>query len=316
VIGGLLARAGENVTLIGRRKHVEAINAEGLIIDGSLGTFTVPVHANEELDFRPGLALLAVKAQDVEAACKQIGPSVAGVPIVTLQNGVRSHETAASLLGKDNVLSGAVLFNACYLSPGRATYGVKGGLVIGEAFQKKGKRVEEIGSVLGRAVPTKITDNIQGALWTKLLVNVFGNSLESMTGMGFGECMKYPELREIGIMILREAFKTAEGTGVGLESLPGVPIGLFRSLVRSPLGLASNILMLTMSGAKTLTSTLQSLRRGRPTEIDYLNGEIAAQAEKLRLAAPCNSKVVELVHEIERTGRFFPPSYLAEQFLK
>jgi 2-dehydropantoate 2-reductase len=99
---------------------------------------------------------------------------------------------------------------------------------------------------------------------------------------------------------------------VKLESLPGIPIGLFGSIVQSPLVLASLMLKPTMSGAKTLTSTLRSIRRGRPTEIDYLNGEIVTQAKRLNIAAPYNAKVVELVHEIERTGRFYPPSYLAE----
>jgi 2-dehydropantoate 2-reductase len=162
VVGGLLARTGENVTLIARRAHAEAINTNGLGIDGVLGTFTVPVQAKEELTFRPDLVLLAVKTQDVEAACMQIKPYATDVPVVTLQNGIRSDEIAASLLGQENIVSGVVLLNASFLNPGYVTYGVKGTLLIGEAFRKNGKRVEEIATILSRAIKTEVTDNIYG----------------------------------------------------------------------------------------------------------------------------------------------------------
>jgi 2-dehydropantoate 2-reductase len=312
VVGGLLAQTGENVTLIARRAHAEAISTNGLSIDGVLGTFTVPMQAKEELTFRPDLVLLTVKTQDVEAACRQIKPYTTDVPVVTLQNGTRSGEIAASLLGQDNIVSGVVLFNASFLNSGYVTYGVKGTLLVGEAFRKNGKRVEEIATILSRAVKTKVTDNIHGAHWTKLLVNVMGNSLEAMTGLSFGECMRHPELRRVGVSIVREAFEVVEKAGIELESLPGLPIGVFRFTVKSPLVVASLILGLTMGGTNTLTSTLQSIRRGRPTEIDYLNGEIVTQGKKLDIATPYNSKVVELVREIEQTGQFYSPSYLVK----
>ena len=122
LIGGLLARAGEDVTLIARQAQVEAINAQGLRIDGLLGKLTIPVRAAETLDFQPDLALLAVKTQDVEAACRQVAAYVRAIPIVTLQNGVRSDEIVATLLPRENIISGVVLFNAQFLEPGKVTY--------------------------------------------------------------------------------------------------------------------------------------------------------------------------------------------------
>lgn len=119
-------------------------------------------------------------------------------------------------------------------------------------------------------------------------------------------------MRRVGIFILREAFEVAENAGVKLESLPGLPIGAFRFTVKSPLAVASLILRLTMSDTNTLTSTLQSIRRGRPTEINYLSGEIVTQGKKLDIATPYNAKVVELVREMEQTGRFYSPSHLVK----
>ena len=89
VIGGLLARAHEDVTLVGRRPHVDAVNRNGLRIDGALGAMQVRVKAAETLDFRPDVALLTVKTQGVAATAREVSPYVVGVPVVTMQNGVR-----------------------------------------------------------------------------------------------------------------------------------------------------------------------------------------------------------------------------------
>jgi 2-dehydropantoate 2-reductase len=142
-----------------------------------------------------------------------------------------------------------------------------------------------------------------------------GNSLEAMTGLSFGACMRYPGLRRVGLFILREAFAVAAKVGVKLEPLPGFPVTAFRFIIRSPLAVASLILRLTMGATDTLTSTLQSIRRGRPTEIDYLNGEIVTQGQKVNIATPYNAKVVELVREVEQTGQFYSPAQLESQFL-
>lgn len=314
VIGGLLARQGEDITLIARRAHAEAINTDGLHIDGAAGAFTVSVPAQEELDFKPELALIAVKSQDVEPVCRQIAPYVSGIPVVMLQNGVRSDEIAASVLGSEQIIGGVIIFNARFLNPGHVTYGVEGSILIGEPFQANGKRTEQIAAILNQAIKTELHDNIAGVRWTKLLVNIIGNSLEAMTGLSFGECMKNADMRRIGILITREAFEVVEQPGVSLEPLPDLPISAFRLTIMSPMAIASLVLRLTMSSRDTVTSTLQSIRRGKPTEIDYLNGEIVAQGKRLGIPTPHNARVVELVHEIEQTGQFYSPADLAHRF--
>ncbi|MCD4779816.1 MAG: 2-dehydropantoate 2-reductase [Candidatus Omnitrophica bacterium] len=315
VIGGLLAREGENATLIARKAHVETINKNGLFIDGILGSFSVHVQAKEELTFRPDLVLLTVKAQDVESVCRQIKPYITDVPVVTLQNGIRSEEMAASLLGEKNIIRGVVLFNAQFLKSGCVTYGEKGSLLLGEAFRQNGRRVADIAGILRRAIKTEVSDNIYGVRWTKLLVRVMVNSLEAMTGLSFKECMRYPGMRRIGMFILREAFEVVEKAGVKLEPLPGLPLTVFKLIIKSPLVIASLALRLRMSSTDTITSTLQSMRRGRPTEINYLNGEIVIQGRAVNISTPYNLKAVELVHAVERTGRFCSPLHLESQFL-
>jgi 2-dehydropantoate 2-reductase len=315
LIGGLLARAGENVTLIARKAHVDAIHEKGLRIDGALGTLSVPVKAAIALDFRPDLVLLSVKTQDVESTCQSIKTFLKDSTVVTLQNGVSSDNILASFVSEDNIISGVVMLNAQFLEPGKITYARIGSLVIGEAFGRNGQRIREIQTLLSRAIITKISDNIRGTHWSKLLLNNLGNGLEAITGMTVGECMDHKKLRIIGILILREGYRVIRKAGIVLAPLPGVPVAMLKVISRSPLPLASMILRSSMGSLRTVSSTLQSLRRGRPTEIDYLNGEIVRLGRQLSVPTPCNSKVVEIVKRVEETSRFLAPDELAESFL-
>jgi len=314
LLGGLLARAGEDVTLIGRPAHVNAIRASGLHVDGALGDFVVNVNAAESLDFRPDVALLAVKTQDVELACRQYEAFLQDVRVVTLQNGVRSDDIAASVLPRKNILSGVVIFNAQYLEPGRVTLALGGVLVIGEAFAKNGLRAQGIRALLDKALQTRLSDNIQGAHYTKLLVNNLANGLEAMTGLSIQACMRRASLRHIGAAMLREGYQTVTAAGIRLEPLPGIPLGLLRLIGQAPLALSAAMLSVTVGSLNTLSSTLQSLRRGKPTEIEYLNGEIVRLGLKVRRPTPYNSLVVEVVKEAEASGHFGAPETIARRF--
>jgi 2-dehydropantoate 2-reductase len=314
LIGGLLARAGEDVTLIARPAHVKAISADGLHIEGVLGDLVIAVKAAEALDFRPDLTLLAVKSQDLESACQLYRDYLQDCLVVTLQNGVRSDEIAARLLPKENLLSGVVMMNVQFLQPGRITYARSGALVIGKAFGQNNQQTADVQSTLNRAVRTHISHDIQGAHWTKLLVNNLANGLEAMTGLPIRECLRHAELRKIGILALREGRQVIEKAGIRLGPLPGVPGPALRLIIHAPYPIAAWILNRSMGSLNTLSSTLQSLRRGQPTEIDYLNGEIARLGQQIGVATPLNSKVVELVKDVEKSGRFYSPDDIIRKF--
>lgn len=107
-LGALLARRGQDVTLIGRPAHVAAIRSDGLRVEGHPGEFTVQVNAAETLDFQPDLALLTVKTQDVTTAVQDNLACLTDVPLVTLQNGVRSDALVAALLPSHQILRHSV----------------------------------------------------------------------------------------------------------------------------------------------------------------------------------------------------------------
>ena len=306
VMGGLLARAHEDVTLIGRRPHVDAINRNGLRIDGALGTIQVRVKAAERLDFRPDLALLTVKTQGVAVTAQEVYPYVVGVPVVTMQNGVRSDELVADVLGMEDILSCVVLFGATFLEPGSVTYSPQGKLVLGAPFGPIDERTRTVAAILNKAVPTHLTANIAGAHWMKLIINE-NNALPAVTGLSIQDVNRQPALRRLSVLMMREAAATIAAAGIKLVSLPGVSATALRAMLRLPLPAASRLLrLLSQSLGKTpaLGSTLQSVRRGEETEIDYLNGEVVALGRRTGTPTPYNAAVVKLVHEVEATGTF------------
>jgi 2-dehydropantoate 2-reductase len=307
VLGALLHRAGGNVVLIARPAHTAAIRQHGLRVDGDGGDFIAPVEAAESLNFRPDFVLLTVKTQDVVAAVKANQTFLNDVPVVTFQNGVRSDELVASILSREQILSAVVLMHVTYLLPGKVTVVYRGELMLGCPFGLRDSRLEDIAHILNQAVPTRLTDNIQGAHWLKLIVNL-NNALPAITNLTVSEVYRSTFLRSLAVGLIREGLRIIGRANIRLESLPEVSVGLTKLINWMPSGIAGRIAAAKVRRLTTVWplwgSTLQSIRRGRPTEIDYLNGEIVELGKRCGEATPLNSRIVELVHQVERTGQF------------
>ena len=142
-LGALLHRSGQNVVLIARPAHTAAIHQHGLRVDGDTGNFIAAVEATETLNFRPDLALLTVKAQDVVAAVKANQAFLNDVPVVTFQNGIRSDDLVASILPPEQILSAVVLMHATYLLPGKVTVVYRGKLILGRPFGPRDGKLED-----------------------------------------------------------------------------------------------------------------------------------------------------------------------------
>ena len=318
LLGGMLTRHGKKVTLIGNPAHVEAIQQKGLRIEGVAGAFKVTINAARELDFSPDIVFISVKSQDVEKTCQKINPHIGDIPIIMMQNGVDSFKIAGSIFGEKNIISCVLLLNAKFEKPGVVTYVNENSIVIGEAFAKNDEtRIKRIQSLLNPLSRTEISKNIIGAQWTKLFINAMGNALDGMTGLPMGEYIQYRRLRRIGILLLKEALRLVSEAGIQLESLPGIPLRDFKLMVSLPIPIATWLLgyaMRSRGNSEIVTSTLQSLRKGKKTEIDYLNGEFVKLGKQIGCPAPYNTKVVELIHEIERRGSFYTPDALYKLF--
>ncbi len=317
VLGALLSRAGQDVTLIGRSEHLNAISQNGLIVNGVLGTFITHPAIAEILNNRPDFAFLTVKTQDVLPALQSNLPFLRGVTIVTFQNGLRSDELVATLLPRTQIISAVVNSGASYLTPGTVTINYSGSLVVGRPFGAHDTEVDIVARILNVAFPTVVSDNIQGAHWLKLIVNL-NNAFPAMTNLTLSQVYTDAYLRQLAVRVMREGLKVAKGANIQLESLPGTSVGLIQLMARLPIQLASQLLSTNIRKIESewplMGSTLQSLRRGRPTEIDYLNGEIVRLGQQHNIPTPLNATIVDIIHQIEQTGQFLQPETIRVMF--
>ena len=306
LVAGYLHQAGGDVTLIGKDKDVTAINECGLAVDGVRGQMTLMVRVSRELEKGADLVVLAVKTQDIVQTLRQNPEALRDAIVLTVQNGVRAEELVAEVVPRENIMSSIVMFGATYLEPGRITHNFEGDWIIGRTYAPNDSRVTEIGRILGKAFSGPIADRIRGMKWLKLFLNL-NNCLPALTGQSMQETFAHPEICKISMRLWREALAVTDRAGITLEALPEFPVERLRGLAGMPLDEASQIYAKIMAGLSEeplYGSVLQSIKRGRSSEIDYLNGEIARLGDETGSEATLNKRVTEMVHSVERNGEF------------
>lgn len=307
-IGGVIAArldaVGHDVTVTARGENLAAIREGGLRIKGGYGEHTARVAALEALSEAPDAAILAVKATGAIEALEANRASLMGVPLLVVQNGLGGERAAARLLGHERVAGGLALMAANSLEPGIVTVTAPGDTIVGGA---EGAR---FAALLGDALPTSETPSIEGAQWTKLLINMV-NAIPAIVGHSVQDVIRDPGLRRVMLASMRETARTGLAAGVRFQPLQGLTPLLVRVVVYAPRRIAQQIPLRIkdrLGDVPNMGSTQQSIRRGQPTEVDAINGAVVAEAARIGLEAPVNAALVELVHEVERTGDFIAPS--------
>jgi 2-dehydropantoate 2-reductase len=317
VAGALLHEKGHAVTLVSRDpRQVRAINREGLSLDGISAKNNFVIYAARSLEFIPDLAFLAVKTQDLETACKQIA-GMGDFPVLTMQNGLMADEIAGSILGRERIISSVVMFGATYKEPGHVTYNFPGGLVIGKAFGADGGGlVEKAKSIMSGPLDVRVADNIQAMHRAKLILNL-NNALACILGKNLQDTFSDKRICILGLSLMREAWEVFESCGMEMADLPNLPLEKLKSLLYAPEEVGAQIYGNIMRGLSHIPlpgSVLQSVMRGRASEVDYLNGEVARAARKIGLEARLNSKAAELVKEVEKINHFLSIEEMLKRF--
>ncbi len=277
--GGMLARAGNEVTLIARPQHVEAVTRNGLFLDTKQFQERVKVKANPLADGVRGaeLVLFCVKSSDTETAGKAMAPHLdANALVLNLQNGVDNSERLQPLL-KQRVAPAVVYVATEMAGPGHVKHHGRGELVVdAEIVKKVGETFEQAGITL------KPSDNVAGMLWSKLVINCAYNAISAITRLPYGKFIDAPGVQDVMRSVVRECEAVAKAAGVKL------PPGMWE-IVHGVAG--------TMPTQHS--STAQDLQRGKPTEIDHLNGFVVRKGEALGVPAPVNRTLHALVKLIE-----------------
>lgn len=314
LVAGYLKLKGEDVALVGHNPAVEAVRKNGLRISGARGDLEIQIDISRRLKEKPDLLILAVKTQDIGQALKDNSGFLKDALVLTTENGIRADDITAEYVTKENILSSIVLFGATSLEPGKIIHNFEGSWVIGSLFGASGSRAVELSRVLEKAFPAAVAEDLRGMKYLKIFVNA-NNCIPAILGLSMQEAFSDIAISSISMRIWKEGLEVVNKSGIKLVSLPDFPLERMIKLAEMPLAGSAGIfsgIMKGLSKKPVYGSILQSIKRGKPSEIDYINGEFVALAEEGGLRAPLNRKLVEMVHQVEASGRFFSRKELIE----
>ena len=278
--GGLLARAGHTVTLIARPSHVQAIAAHGLRLQTATSDEHIALNANSDVAALKDaeLVLFCVKSSDTESAGAQMKAYLRkDATVLSLQNGVDNAQRLQAVLGQD-VIATVVYVATAMAGPGHVQHFGRGDLVLGQHA-----RSEQLAQLLSEAgIPSTVSNNVQGALWTKLIINCTYNAASAITQRPYGELVQQPGMWQLMRSAHDECIAVAHAAGVKLDA-PLWP--MIENIAR------------TMQGQ--YSSTAQDLQKNKATEIDHLNGFIVRQGQQLGVSTPVNAALQTLVKALQ-----------------
>ncbi|HSV35560.1 MAG TPA: 2-dehydropantoate 2-reductase [Ramlibacter sp.] len=279
--GGMLARAGHDVTLIARPQHASAIEREGLRMETQAFDERVRLQARTDACAvqGAGLVLFCVKSTDTEAAGADIKPYLGRDTLVLcLQNGVDNADRLRTVLPGQPVAAAVVYVATEMAGPGHVRHHGRGELVIEPSAAS-----EAVARALAAAgVPAEISANVRGALWLKLILNCAYNAVSAIAQRPYGENVLGEGILDVMHDVVDECLAVARAEGV---DLPGDVDAAVRKIAQS---------MPTQ-----YSSTAQDLARGKRSEIDYLNGLIVRRGAALGIATPANRVLWALVKLLE-----------------
>ena len=278
--GGMLARAGHTVMLIGRPAHVEAVRRDGLLLDTQSFSMHVPVQASTDASGLEGarLVLCCVKSNDTESAARDMARHLEpDASVLSLQNGVDNAERLQALLGRQVVP--AVVYVATEMAgPGHVRHHGRGELVIGPAAAGE----ELVRLFVEAGIPAEISDNVAGELWAKLILNCAYNALSAVTQLPYARLVQSDGVEDVMRDVVKECLAVAQGLGVRVAG------DTWEAVQR-----------IARTMPKQYSSTAQDLARGKRSEIDHLNGYVLRQGEALGIATPVNRVLHTLVRALE-----------------
>ncbi|MDD3921079.1 MAG: 2-dehydropantoate 2-reductase [Eubacteriales bacterium] len=323
ITAALLAKSGADVTLVCKHQDIATLaSGRGLHITGVQGEQNIPVHAVaaiEELSGTFSIALIATKAYDMPDAARKLLPFLTpDTMVLSLQNGLCT-DALSAVVGPARTVGCVIGWGATMHGPADLEMTSTGDFIIGR-IEGDQQALGPAKAVLEGMTKTIVTDNILAELYSKLIVNSCITSLGAICGLKLGEMLRRRQARKIFLAIVSEAMAVADAMKITVPSFGG-KLNYYQLLKgKGPLSDFRRHATIRVIGIKyrnLTSSSLQSLRRGRPTEIDYFNGYIAGKGEVLGVPCPINKRLTEMVKAIEGHKRsikeenLFDPVFMA-----
>ncbi|HGJ65532.1 TPA: 2-dehydropantoate 2-reductase [bacterium] len=294
LFAGLLAESElYDVWLLDKNEiRAKEISDYGITIEGIGGKRTIEnlhVVSNSALIRYADLIIISVKSYDTLKATDSIKQIIRDNTIViTLQNGLNNVETISEIIGKEKVIAGITSLGATMLDVGHIRHAGVGDTVIGEIDGTISKRIESVAEIFRNAnIQIKITDNIYGSIWGKLIINASINPITAITRLSNGELLEHEYTRNLLRLSAEESANVALASNILLPY--DDPVFAVESTCR--------VTHLNVS------SMLQDVLKGKKTEIDAINGEIVKEGKKNGIKTPINESLTYLIKGIESSFR-------------
>lgn len=332
MLGGLLARdaADVEVVLIARGEHGRVLaERKTLVLDGPWGRREVPIQATSDPAAVAGsdFLLVTVKSQDTESAAAAAAPHWGDATIVSIQNGINDHRLIRFVEPR-RLAMGMTATNIALAEPGRVSLHLGGATIVGPPVGEKSMdsaiaAAKLLERICWPSLKFLAHPNAVGVRYNKLAINALGYSSCLSKSNFITEALTHPEWRKVvGLPLVRECDRVFSRAGVALERIPGLPSlsrleRLMRRLNVPVLGSAIAFGARRLFNRRPIIFSLQQdLERSKPTEVDFVNGEIVRLAESVGEAAPRNALVVSLCHELEsrHDGTFFSREEVIKRF--
>lgn len=299
LFAGRLAASGADVVLVGRGDHLDAVERDGLRVVGPDDEETrVPLATARDPGAveAPTALVLCVKAYDTERALRDAAPLLGiSTDVLTFQNGLGNAETVAGFVPEERVVVGTTSHGAYVPEPGAVRHAGVGETVLGRFFATNGARVESYADDLTAAgVETTVTDAPERAVWAKVLVNAGINPATALADVPNGALVD-PDATA------RERAGDGSGSGGAGERVldtavrEGVRVAAAEGVEFDPAVAVERTREVAERTASNASSMRQDLQRGRATEIEALNGEIARRGDAYGVETPVNRTLADLV---------------------
>lgn len=323
-IAGEIALAGGEVSVVDSwSDHVEAIRVDGLCLVGPASgderTTGLPAwHTSESQRLGPiDLLVIAAKAFDNKWLASLLAPRLTDdATVISAQNGV-NEPLLAELLGPKRVIGTVVLFPAEITGPGQVRLDWRPTLQIGELDGTRTDRLDQVSAGLGPGIDVVVSDNIWGAIWSKLVMNCMSNPVNAALGGRARDCREQPGPRMISLACGSEAVAIGQAQGHRIEPVSGIEAE--RILVGGAGGpgaaqLAADWEATAAELGEVKGSMPTDIERGHKTEIDSFSGFISREGKRLGIPTPANDAVFQMVYEIEAGARS-PGSHNLDELL-
>jgi 2-dehydropantoate 2-reductase len=316
-IGGCWQAAGLSVTFIGRPKIAHDVREHGLTLSDYSGwearlaevDYSCVPAALDDAD----IILLCVKSAATADAAREICEhGREGALVISFQNGVSNFDVLERALGgRFRIVRGMVPFNVAYLGGGRFHKGVGG-----ELWAERRAETETLAnSVGGGPAALKLSHDMLGIAWGKLLINL-NNAVNALSGRTLIDQLRQRDYRRVVAASQREGLRLLDRAGIRPAKVGAVGPTLLPMILASPDWLFQNVFLKKWKiDAKARSSMADDLAAGRTTEVDYINGELVALADRIGAEAPVNRRIVELIRAAEAGANSFAPAELRRAVL-